>query len=107
MTDFAKKVYKIVKQIPRGSVMTYKEVARRAGNPKAARAVGNLMAKNKNWPAIPCHRVVLADGQIGNWSGKGRKRQKAELLRLEGHIIQDFKIQDTVRPILPQLLHDF
>jgi methylated-DNA-[protein]-cysteine S-methyltransferase len=65
----------VVAKIPKGKVMTYKQVAARAGNPKAARAVGTLMAKNYN-PTIPCHRVVRSDGKIGNYNQGGRDRKR-------------------------------
>lgn len=89
--NFEETVYQVVKLIPRGSVLTYREVARRAGNSRAARAVGNAMAKNKNWPRIPCHRVVCSDGTIGHWSGRGGKKRKILLLRKEGHFIEHSK----------------
>lgn len=60
--------------------MTYGEVARKAGSPGAARAVGNILSKNYD-PAIPCHRVVRSDGDIGNYN-RGRSL-KAELLGKE------------------------
>lgn len=59
-SDFAQKVRAVVAKIPRGSTMTYGEVARRAESPRAARAVGSLMSKNFN-PTIPCHRVIRSD----------------------------------------------
>jgi len=54
---FQKRVYKVVKKIPSGDFLTYKEVAEKAGYPKTWRAVGNVLNKNKN-PKIPCHRVI-------------------------------------------------
>ncbi len=58
--------------------MTYGEVARRAGNPRAARAVGTIMRANYD-PTVPCHRVVRSDGTLGGYNrGVERKR---ELLR--------------------------
>ena len=54
---FTESVKKIVSEIPKGKVMTYKEVAIKAKNPKAARAVANIMAKNFD-PKVPCHRVI-------------------------------------------------
>ena len=80
---FKGKVIKIVKKIPRGKVLTYKEVAEKAGKPRAWRAVGNILAKNKN-PTIPCHRVIRSDGEIGGYN-KGR-RKKRELLKKEGYL---------------------
>jgi len=80
---FKEEVIKIVKKIPRGKVLTYKEVAERAGRPKAWRAVGNILAKNKN-PNIPCHRVIRSNGKIGGYN-RGVKK-KRELLKNEGYL---------------------
>ena len=82
-TPFAKRVYAVVANIPKGNVMTYKQVAVKAGKPGAARAVGTLMAHNYN-PGIPCHRVVRSDGKIGNYNRGGPPR-KLELLWEEGY----------------------
>jgi len=79
--NFSKKVYAVVKAIPRGKTMTYKQVAERAGNPKAARAVGTLMAKNFD-QKIPCHRVVKSDGTVGGYN-RGGPGRKVELLLKE------------------------
>lgn len=78
---FQSRVLKIVGKIEPGKVFTYQEVARRAGNLKAARAVGNILSKNydKN---IPCHRVVRSDGTPGGYNRGERKKQA--LLRREG-----------------------
>lgn len=81
--SFKEKVLEVVKKIPKGKVLSYKEVARRAGSPKAWRAVGNVLNKNKN-PEIPCHRVIRSDGSIGGYN-RGIKRKK-ELLKHEGAI---------------------
>ncbi|MBI5004290.1 MGMT family protein [Candidatus Kaiserbacteria bacterium] len=70
MKTFADKVRTIVGKIPRGKTMTYKEVATRAGNPRAARAVGAIMRKNYD-PAIPCHRVIKSDGSMGGYNRGG------------------------------------
>lgn len=70
---FKEEVYRIVKNIPAGSVLTYKEVAERAGSPKAYRAVGNILNKNYD-PSIPCHRVIRSDGTTGGYNrGSHRK----------------------------------
>lgn len=72
---FQHKVLKVVQNIPLGKVMTYKEVAKKAGSPKAWRAVGNILNKNYN-PKIPCHRVIKSDGSIGGYNrGEGVKRR--------------------------------
>ena len=71
---FSERVYAIVAKIPKGKVMTYKQVAAKAGSPHAARAVGNLMKNNYN-PKIPCHRVVRSDGKIGDYNRGGSERK--------------------------------
>ncbi len=84
MSDFKEKVLNIVKNIPKGEVLTYKEVAKQAGNEKASRVVGSLMAKNQN-KEIPCHRVIRSDGKIGEYNGLQGESKKA-LLEKEGAI---------------------
>jgi len=83
MTIFSEKVYQIVKKIPQGQTLTYKQVARQAGRPKAYRAVGNILNKNYN-PAIPCHRVIRSDGQLGGYN-RGVSAKK-RILKQEGFI---------------------
>ncbi len=83
MLTFTEKVYKIVSKIPRGKVLTYKEVARLAGQPKAYRAVGNILNKNYD-PAVFCHRVIRSDGKVGGYNGGAVK--KAAILLKEGAI---------------------
>jgi O-6-methylguanine DNA methyltransferase len=87
MERFSQKVIQLVAKIPRGKVLTYKEVAKRAGNEKAARAVGNILnayykycMENKKH-TIPCHRVVRSDGKIGGYALGSKKKKK--LLELE------------------------
>lgn len=83
MTTFAQKVYQIVKKIPKGKVLTYSQVAKLAGRPKAFRAIGNILNKNFDLK-IPCHRVIRQDGKIGGYN-RGEKN-KIKLLRIEGAI---------------------
>lgn len=80
---FTARVHAIVKSIPRGHTLTYKQVATLAGNPKASRAVGMILKKNFD-PVIPCHRVIRSDGQTGGYN-RGAKR-KHQLLSAEGAI---------------------
>ena len=94
ITLFQKKVYEIVKRIPRGRVFTYKKIAKLAGSPRAWRAVGNILNKNPNLKLIPCHRVIKSNGRIGGYN-KGTKK-KIALLKKEGIIIKNGKI--TSRP---------
>ena len=82
MKSFTEKVYEVVKTIPNGKVLTYKEVAKKAGNEKASRAVGNILNKNFN-PDIPCHRVIRSDGKPGDYN-RG-SQAKIEILRKEGY----------------------
>jgi len=91
MTKFEQKVYKIVARIPKGKVLSYSEVACQAGAPGAARAVGTLMRKNP-YKSVPCHRVVLSDGRVGNYSGKGGTKGKSRRLIKEGIIIKNGKV---------------
>lgn len=81
MKTFADRVRKIVKQIPQGSVLSYKQVAEAAGSPRAFRAVGTIMKYNHD-PSIPCHRVIRSDGKMGEYNG-GREI-KRKLLHSEG-----------------------
>ncbi|MDQ5929836.1 MAG: methylated-DNA-[protein]-cysteine S-methyltransferase [Bacteroidota bacterium] len=83
MKSFKEKVLEIVMKIPKGSVMTYKQVAEKAGSPNAARAVGSIMKSNFN-PKIPCHRVIRSDGIAGEYN-RGRE-EKIRKLRTEGAI---------------------
>ncbi len=81
LTVFQRAVYRVVARIPRGTLLTYGQVARAIGNPKAARAVGNALNKNPFAPAVPCHRVIRSDGSIGGFaSGTAAKYR---LLRKE------------------------
>ena len=79
---FTARVYAVVAGIPRGKVMTYREVARAAGRPNAYRAVGNIMHNNPDMKRVPCHRVVRSDGTVGGYA-RGAAR-KVALLRREG-----------------------
>lgn len=81
MGSFQNKVYSVVKNIPKGKVLTYKQVAEKIGSPHAFRAVGNALNKNMD-PSIPCHRVIKSDGSFGGYN-RGAKK-KRELLLKEG-----------------------
>jgi len=76
MSEFQARVLGLVSKIPKGRVTTYKELARALGNPKACRAVGNILARNPHPLKIPCHRVVRADGKIGGYKSGGRRKAK-------------------------------
>ncbi len=83
MTPFQRKVLETISRIPPGETMTYGEVAKAAGRPGAARAVGNVMARNPIPLILPCHRVVAASGLGGFTGGLEIKRK---LLQLEGSL---------------------
>lgn len=85
MQSFTNKVRDIVRKIPKGKTMTYKQVAARAGNPLAARAVGAIMRSNYD-ESIPCHRVISSDGGMRGYNRGGTLRKRA-LLELEGATI--------------------
>lgn len=87
---FTQRVYSLVKNIPRGKVTTYKEIAK-ALNSRAYRAVGTALRKNYS-KDIPCHRVIKTDGFIGNYN-KGIKT-KIALLTKEGLKISKKKIKN-------------
>lgn len=78
---FTQKVYEVVAKIPKGEVMSYKEVAARAGSPRACRAVGNIMNRH-NIKGLPCHRVIGSDNKIGGY--KWGTKRKIEILKKEG-----------------------
>jgi O-6-methylguanine DNA methyltransferase len=81
---FTRRVLTIVRRIPAGRVTTYGTVARLAGNPRAARAVGNIMREAKA-PQLPYHRVIAAGGRLGGFGGSpGLKRA---LLVAEGLVV--------------------
>jgi len=82
MPNFSNKVYNVVKKIPRGKTLSYKQVAVLAGSPQAFRAVGNILNKNYDLN-IPCHRVIRSDGKLGGYN-RGEKN-KIKLLRQEGY----------------------
>ncbi len=81
MSEFAEKVIQIVKNIPKGQTLSYKEVATKAGSPGAFRAVGTLMKNNYN-TSIPCHRVVKSDGNVGEYN-RGGPEAKRRILEKE------------------------
>lgn len=87
-TPFQVKVWGIIRLIPYGETRSYRWVAEQIGQPAAARAVGQALAKNPLPVIIPCHRVLASDGKLGGYSG-GLK-MKRTLLRLEHVTIPAF-----------------
>ena len=84
--DLAERVYKEIGKIPKGKVLTYKELAAKCGNPSAVRAVATLVGKNLKPIVIPCHRVIRSDYSVGEYTFKGKRNQakKIALLKSEG-----------------------
>ena len=80
--SFSDVVREVVRKIPKGEVRTYQEVAVLAGNPRAYRAVANVMAHNYDL-TVPCHRVIRSDGGLGGYNRGGVSR-KRQLLQEEG-----------------------
>ncbi|MHB0977876.1 MAG: methylated-DNA--[protein]-cysteine S-methyltransferase [Minisyncoccota bacterium] len=83
-TEFQKKVWGALVRVPRGTTITYKELSKKIGRPKAVRAVANAVGANPCAPTVPCHRVVRNDGSLGGYSGKGGIKTKIKLLKKEG-----------------------
>ena len=87
VSGFDREVLEALRRIPPGETITYGALARLLGHPRSARAVGNAVARNPISVVIPCHRVVPAQGGIGNYSAEGGSRTKETLLRQEGATI--------------------
>ena len=84
MNNFFEAVYSAVKQIPKGKVATYGDVARAVGSPRASRQVGWALHSNPYPGVVPCHRVVFKDGSLApNFAFGGSEVQRA-LLESEG-----------------------
>ena len=83
-TKFQIMVWNELKNIPKGEVRTYKEIAFAIGKPNSARAVANACGKNPKPIEIPCHRVIRTDGYLGGYSAKGGISRKHKLLKKEG-----------------------
>lgn len=80
-SNFKQKVLDIVRKIPKGSVLSYKQVAELAGSPKAYRVVGSILAGNSDL-SVPCHRVIKSDGSLGKYNGL-LGASKEEILKRE------------------------
>ncbi|MBD3348270.1 MAG: methylated-DNA--[protein]-cysteine S-methyltransferase [Candidatus Eisenbacteria bacterium] len=81
-TEFTRQVLETVREIPCGSIRTYKWVAEKIGRPRATRPVGQALARNPLPIVIPCHRVVQSDGSLGGYSSGGTN-MKRRLLAIE------------------------
>ncbi len=83
-SEFSLRILRAVRRVPWGLVSSYGEIAREAGAPSCARAVGGAVGRNPAPLLIPCHRILRADASIGGWSGT--PGWKEWLLELEGSI---------------------
>jgi methylated-DNA-[protein]-cysteine S-methyltransferase len=81
--EFHRRVYAVARAIPPGATQTYGEVARRIGDPGAARAVGQALGRNPFPIVVPCHRVLAAGGRPGGFSANGGRLTKLRLLSIE------------------------
>ena len=87
LPEFKQKVLKECAKIPSGKVSTYGKLAKKAGSPKAARAVGQTMASNPISLVIPCHRVIGSDGHLTGFGGGLNLKKKllvAEGIKIKG-----------------------
>ena len=82
--DFPRRVYELARSIPPGETLTYGEIARRLGDPRRAREVGQALARNPFPIVVPCHRVLAAQGRSGGFSAPGGVSTKLRLLEIEG-----------------------
>ncbi len=85
-TDFQRKVWMAVNEIPFGQTTTYRKISQKLGNPAAIRAVGAAIGANPILIVLPCHRIIGTNGQLTGYAG-GLDRKRS-LLDLEGHASQ-------------------
>ena len=93
-TDFQKQVWQKIKKIPKGKVSTYQRLAFALKNKKAYQAVGQAVKRNPYWPAVPCHRIVKSNGELGGFVSGSKVKKKLlekEGIRFEKNKIIDFK----------------
>ncbi|MCB4807369.1 methylated-DNA--[protein]-cysteine S-methyltransferase [Tamlana sp. 62-3] len=74
-TDFQKRIWKLLEQIPYGKTLSYLELSKQLGDIKAIRAVANANGKNPLWIVIPCHRVIGSDGSLTGYAGGLHRKQ--------------------------------
>lgn len=87
-----KRIYEVVKKIPKGKVATYGQVAKLAGDKRMARAVGNALHKNTDPDNIPCFRVVNAKGELAGEFAFGGAGEQAKLLEADGIEVTDGRV---------------
>ncbi|MDP2212152.1 MAG: methylated-DNA--[protein]-cysteine S-methyltransferase [Candidatus Aquicultor sp.] len=96
LSDFERAVLKNLRGLSYGKTIGYKDLAKECGRGRAARAVGNVLAKNPVPIVVPCHRVLRSDGRLGGWSGP--QGWKERLLELEGIISGDSSLVRAEKP---------
>jgi methylated-DNA-[protein]-cysteine S-methyltransferase len=84
LDDFRRRVYAATREVGPGQIATYGEIARTAGAPGAARAVGAALGQNPYPVVVPCHRVLAADGSLHGFSAPGGITTKRQMLEIEG-----------------------
>lgn len=89
MESFNERCYALLRKVPKGKVVTYKDLAHALGT-RAYRAVGNAMNKNPYAPEVPCHRVVASNGDLHGFA-HGLKK-KAQMLKAEGVVVSNDKV---------------
>ena len=94
MSPFEQRVLTVVRRIPAGHVATYGDVAKLAGRPRAARAVGNIMRGCRRQD-VPCHRVIAAGGRLGGYGGS--EALKRALLAAEGIVVSGSRVRELDR----------
>ena len=85
LPEFTLRVLRELARVPYGQTATYRELAERSGNPRASRAVGMVMNRNRIPIVLPCHRIVGSSGELVGYGGGLDRKEK--LLRLEGAIL--------------------
>ena len=86
--SFFAKAIKACSKVPYGKVLTYAQLAKAAGNEKAARAAGSAMRNNPTPLVVPCHRIIRSNGSLGNYSGANGTETKSALLMMEKKLFQ-------------------
>lgn len=102
-TEFALRVYDLLRQVPRGRVVSYGEMARALGN-VSPRAVGQALRRNPYAPEVPCHRVIATNGRIGGFQGRRSGlalQRKVKLLASEGVVFEKGRVKDSAFVRLP------
>lgn len=84
ITDFQRRVYLALLEVPRGETITYGELARRIGC-RSAQAVGQALKRNPFAPHVPCHRVIASDGSIGGFHGQ----REGEMIEKKKRLLRD------------------